>query len=1027
VAKRRAKCPKCGGRLDYESAVDEKIVCPACQVLLSVPGKVKPSDKVDPLLGQSLGEFELVELLGRGGMGAVYKAKQPALDRFVAVKVLPRRLAADASFIERFSREARDAAAVSHPNIIQVLTVGQDKGFQFIAMEFVEGESLAEVLKRDGALPADRALELFRQVAAALAKAHAAGVVHRDIKPANILLTADGHAKLADFGLAKRTATDVTVTQTGAMMGTPLYFPPEAARSERFDARSDLYSLGATFYHLLAGKPPFAGDNAMMLAVKHANDPVPPLKQAAPDAPAALCGIIHRLLQKKAENRFQTADELLVALNSLSPSGSLSLRRPDSLSLRERAGVRAPGPGAAANDTLSLPPGAPHPPLSQRERAGNARRERAGTGTRPYILIGTAAAIVLVVVLVFALGPSGRVAQPPSAVVTPSPSTRTPIIEHPTPPIVPPAKKTEAPPKKEPTPEPPKPKPGPKKEEPSKPDRPKPEPKTTAKEDEDAKKEADEERQRQAEAAHRDALARAEAAYAPESEKVWAFFKERNYAEAEKLLAALPPNLPQVPNLREVISEHLKADQEASRLLKDFWVATGDGLAATKGKFLIVARAAGNLEEVKDGVIRIRTVKGEIEERPLTQLAGKQALHYFRQSAVGGSSLPREKARADLMAGVFLLAEGTALDEAAAALDKAGDGPSVAVYKERLNAVNMATAEAAAQKAWLRIQDEAKGKLSPALGKRLSDLLAEFEKKYAQTKFRTGLGDDLVELSSRVEYTLGYTKWPFDEAEAQRRQKATADALGVKVEQDIEIAKGVKMTFVLIPAGEFLMGSPTTISPEQLAKVWGGNADDYKGEFPQHRVKVSRPFWIGKYEVTQEQWMAVLQTNPSANKDKPKNPVESVDWNQASGFAMEVSEKLRKTVRLPTEAEWEYTCRAGTATEFYFGNHAAKLADFGGGGGGTTQPVGQKKPNAWGLYDMAGNVWEWVEDWEGKYKSGAQMVPKGAPAGGRRVLRGGSWVWEERYNPRYLRSAYRGADGPERLHANGGFRVVLVP
>ena len=149
MAKHPARCPKCGGPLEYESAVDGNIVCPGCQASLRVPGKGTPAD---PLIGQSLGEFELVELLGRGGMGAVYKARQPALNRFVAVKVLPQRLVSVASFIERFHREARAVAAVRHPNIIEVYTVGRDKGHEFIAMEFVDGEPLSALLRREGRL-----------------------------------------------------------------------------------------------------------------------------------------------------------------------------------------------------------------------------------------------------------------------------------------------------------------------------------------------------------------------------------------------------------------------------------------------------------------------------------------------------------------------------------------------------------------------------------------------------------------------------------------------------------------------------------------------------------------------------------------------------------------------------------------------------------------------------------------------------------------------------------------------------------
>ena len=314
MAKHPGKCPKCGARLEFDTAVDEQVLCSNCQALLSLPGKTRPSDRVDPLIGQTLGELEIVELLGRGGMGAVYKARQPSLDRFVAVKVLPRAFSHDASFIERFSREARDAAAVLHANIIQVYAVGQDRGHEYIAMELVDGENLADVVRREGPLSPERVLAIMKQVVSALAEAHEAGIIHRDVKPSNILLTAKGQAKVADFGLAKRPGTDASVTLTGARLGTPLYFPPEMARGKPADARSDLYSLGATFYHLLAGRPPFEGQSTAELVLQHAEARVPPLAEAAPGAPRDLCRAVHRLLRKNPSERYQSAMDLLQAL-----------------------------------------------------------------------------------------------------------------------------------------------------------------------------------------------------------------------------------------------------------------------------------------------------------------------------------------------------------------------------------------------------------------------------------------------------------------------------------------------------------------------------------------------------------------------------------------------------------------------------------------------------------------------------------------------------------------------------------------
>jgi formylglycine-generating enzyme required for sulfatase activity len=377
------------------------------------------------------------------------------------------------------------------------------------------------------------------------------------------------------------------------------------------------------------------------------------------------------------------------------------------------------------------------------------------------------------------------------------------------------------------------------------------------------------------------------------------------------------------------------------------------------------------------------------------------------------------------MVGVFLLAEGLFLDEASKALAAAGDSPSVGLYKERLNVALAAAAEAAAEKAWLSIQEDAKGKLDPAKAARLNKSLADFAKAYAETKLYKGLGEKVAALKTRIEDSLVFTEWPFDEKEAKRRQKVTADALGVKIEQDIEIAKGVKMTFVLIPAGEFLMGSPPTTTPEQLQRIFGENLEFHQQEFPQHRVKISKPFWLARTEVTQAEWEAVMGDNPSHFKGKPQNPVEHVTWHDCQGFVQKLSVKFKKPFRLPTEAEWEYACRAGAATDFYFGDSQAALpqhAWFNANSGGSTQPVGRTKPNAWGLHDMAGNVWEWCEDWYAPYDKAPQVDPKGPGAGSSRVLRGGSWS----YGPGYCRAADRNMRQAEVPGQYYGCRVCAV-
>jgi len=210
-----------------------------------------------------------------------------------------------------------------------------------------------------------------------------------------------------------------------------------------------------------------------------------------------------------------------------------------------------------------------------------------------------------------------------------------------------------------------------------------------------------------------------------------------------------------------------------------------------------------------------------------------------------------------------------------------------------------------------------------------------------------------------------------------------------------------------------MMGSPDS---EQGRK---GN------EGPQHEVTISKPFYIGVTEVTQAQYEAVMGTNPSRFKG-PTNPVESIPWNEAVEFCRRLSEKTRKAVRLPSEAEWEYACRAGTKTRFSFGDSDSVLGDYawyGSNSGGMTHPVGQKKPNPWGLYDMHGNIWEWCADWDGPYSSGSSTDPQGAGSGGFRVVRGGSWGNGQ---TEHFRCASR-STSPLTGFDGGGFRCAMTP
>ncbi|MGH7617752.1 MAG: serine/threonine-protein kinase [Gemmatimonadaceae bacterium] len=262
------------------------------------------------------GDYSLERELGRGGMGIVYLAREVQLDRLVAIKVLPGAFAARADVRERFLREARMAASLSHPHIVPIYRVGEAGGFVFFAMAYVNGETLGERLRTRGPLAAPVAARLLREIAWALSYAHGRGIVHRDIKPDNILIEAEtGRALVSDFGIA-RGAEDTALSDPGRVMGTAHFMSPEQASNEALDGRSDFYSLGVVAYLAVSGKLPFDASNSAALALQHLGAPVPSLSAAVPSAPRPLVTVIERCLRKSPDERFPSGEALAEALDA---------------------------------------------------------------------------------------------------------------------------------------------------------------------------------------------------------------------------------------------------------------------------------------------------------------------------------------------------------------------------------------------------------------------------------------------------------------------------------------------------------------------------------------------------------------------------------------------------------------------------------------------------------------------------------------------------------------------------------------
>lgn len=260
------------------------------------------------LVGQKLGKYEITELLGQGGMATVYKGYQRDVDRFVAVKVLPPHPGRSSAFVERFRLEARTIARLQHPHILPMYDYGNDDDILYLVMAYVDGGSLSDLIRR-GAMPLAEVQNYFEQVAGALDYAHRQNVIHRDIKPDNILLDREGHALLADFGIAKmvQDASTTSITGTGGLVGTPAYMSPEQAQGLPVDNRTDVYSLGVVVYEMLTGRQPFEAETPMQLVFQHITAPVPPLTQLSGDVPPELDPVMQRALAKDPTERYASA------------------------------------------------------------------------------------------------------------------------------------------------------------------------------------------------------------------------------------------------------------------------------------------------------------------------------------------------------------------------------------------------------------------------------------------------------------------------------------------------------------------------------------------------------------------------------------------------------------------------------------------------------------------------------------------------------------------------------------------------
>jgi serine/threonine protein kinase len=310
---------------------------------------------MEDLIGAKLGEYEIIEHVGHGVAADVYKAYQPKLNRYVAVKVLSPTFVNEQSFLARFVREAQAVAQIDHPNILPVYDFDRQDDLVYIVMQYVDSGSLDDLLGQP--LPLDFTLRILEQVGSALAHAHQRGIIHRDIKPGNILLGPGNWVLLTDFGLVKILETPADLTPSGMSLGTPAYMAPEQVAGERVDQRADIYSLGATLYQMVTGRVPFEGGTGMAVAFKHLSEVLIPPRKLNPSLPPPVDKVIVKALAKEPGLRYQTVEELVAAFREAVEGTKAPTKHPTPITLKTPSQPSS----VQCEESPSSPPPAPFP------------------------------------------------------------------------------------------------------------------------------------------------------------------------------------------------------------------------------------------------------------------------------------------------------------------------------------------------------------------------------------------------------------------------------------------------------------------------------------------------------------------------------------------------------------------------------------------------------------------------------------------------------------------------------------------
>ena len=923
-----------------------------------------------------LGEYTILDKIGAGGMGQVFKALHRRMDRPVAIKMLPPAMMKDAAAIARFEREVRAAAKLRHPNIVAADDAGQANGVHFLVMEYVEGQDLSALVKKNGPFPVAKAMNYVLQAARGLEFAHSEGVVHRDIKPANLLLDKKGVVKILDMGLARiEAAGDVQaqaeLTGTGTVMGTVDYMSPEQAfNTKSADARADIYSLGCTLHYLIAGKATYAGDSIIEKILAHREKPIPKLKEHHPEVSDELEVIFRKMVAKRAEDRYQMMSEVIADLERCAGGTQTSTsvvtaaaKHVESEAMASFKGIElAPTIQTAAPKTIGPKPAA------ARTTAAKSGGGKPPAWKSPKVLIGAglAGALLLAGILVSLRTKDGTLiveVDQPDAIVQ--------VFDA----------------------------------------------------------------EGKVEVSQKGGVGKVTISVDPGKHRLkvekdgYTVFGQEFEMEKGGTKAITAKLVPMKVTPAAAVTTPDKA-------LAELWLSKDEGgygsilvnLQAVNvkspadlpgvGYQLTHIHISEKCKLLESDLARVRplasldaleiegTMNRGVTDKLLQQLQGSPLLvrlHLSRQdiSESGLRALSTFPKLANLT-----LSQSSVVDIDIKHLATLNGLATLNLRGTRITPAGVAALKKALPNCKIDWDDPAKTPIQAApLGP--APLLA---------------------------------KAPFDAAQAKAHQAAWADYLALPVEKEIVLPGGEKLTLVLIPPGEFLMGSTAAEQAKYLQEArtsddnrtseleFNWSVDHISSEGPQHRVKITEPFYLAKYEVTQVQWTSVMGNNPSQFKGKPTHPVESVAWDDIQPFLTKLNEgELTEELlfRLPTQAQWEYACRAGTTTVWNCGDTIEDLRRcgwFNQNSAGTTHPIGTLSPNAFGLYDMHGNVWESCADWFAAdyYANSPIDDPTGSTTGPHRIYCGGAWS----EIPAFSRSAMRTSTSPTLKFDDAGFRLA---